>query len=234
MEALVRWQHPEMGLLAPSRFIRLAEETGLIVAVGDWVLNTACRAHREWQRMRIPPARLAVNLSPRQFLHAGLVKDTLNTLEDTGCSGRYLEMEITEGMVMNDPANAVATMEELKRSGIRIAMDDFGTGYSSLAHLKHFPIDSLKVDRSFIADLPVDEGNVAITQAIIAMARTLQLTVIAEGVETAAQFNFLRSRGCDEVQGYYFSPPLAFEEATALLVESAANDAAPFALSSLS
>jgi diguanylate cyclase (GGDEF)-like protein/PAS domain S-box-containing protein len=234
MEALVRWQHPEMGLLAPSRFIRLAEETGLIVAVGDWVLNTACRAHREWQRMRIPPARLAVNLSPRQFLHAGLVKDTLNTLEDTGCSGRYLEMEITEGMVMNDPANAVATMEELKRSGIRIAMDDFGTGYSSLAHLKHFPIDSLKVDRSFIADVPVDEGNVAITQAIIAMARTLQLTVIAEGVETAAQFNFLRSRGCDEVQGYYFSPPLAFEEATALLVESAANDAAPFALSSLS
>ncbi|MGZ8266222.1 MAG: EAL domain-containing protein [Burkholderiales bacterium] len=220
MEALVRWQHPEMGLLLPARFIRIAEETGLIVPLGEWVLHTACKAHQEWQRMRIPLSRIAVNLSPRQFLHAGLVKDTLRALESTGCSGRFIEMEITESMVMHDPAGAVATMAELKDAGVRIGMDDFGTGYSSLAHLKRFPIDSIKVDRSFIADVPNDAGNVAITQAIIAMARTLHLTVIAEGVETPAQFNFLRSRGCDEVQGYYFSPPLPFDEATALLVQS--------------
>jgi diguanylate cyclase (GGDEF)-like protein len=233
MEALVRWQHPEMGLLAPARFIRLAEETGLIVPVGDWVMHAACTAHREWQRMRLPPARIAVNLSPRQFLHAGLVKDTLRAFEDTGCSGRFVEMEITESMVMHDPANAVATLAELKQSGVRIAMDDFGTGYSSLAHLKRFPIDSIKIDRSFIADVPNDEGNVAITQAIIAMARTLQLRVTAEGVETAAQFNFLRSRGCDEVQGYYFSPPLPFDEATVLLEQSAGGEL-PLAVSSVS
>ena len=217
MEALVRWQHPELGLLPPARFIRLAEETGLIVPLGDWVLRTACRAHREWQRMRLPLARIAVNLSPRQFLHAGLLNDTLRVLSDTGCAGKFIELEITESMVMHDPAGAVGLIKELKDIGVRIAMDDFGTGYSSLAYLRRFPIDSLKVDRSFVADVPNDAGNVAITQAILAMARTLHLTVIAEGVETAAQFNFLRSRGCDEVQGYYFSPPISFDDATSLL-----------------
>jgi diguanylate cyclase (GGDEF)-like protein/PAS domain S-box-containing protein len=232
IEALVRWQHPELGLLQPARFIKLAEETGLIVPLGDWVLMTACEAHRAWQKLRLPPARIAINLSPRQFLHANLVKDTLRTLEATGCSGRYIEMEITEGIVMQDPAGTIATIDELKENGVRIAMDDFGTGYSSLAHLKRFPIDSIKIDRSFVADVPEDPGNVAITQAIIAMARTLQLTVIAEGVETAAQFNFLRSRGCDEVQGYYFSPPLPFPEATAFLMESAARISTEAALSS--
>ena len=232
MEALVRWQHPDMGLLAPARFIRLAEETGLIVPLGEWVLSKACEAYCEWQKLRLPLARIAVNLSPRQFLHANLVKDTLRTLESTGCRGHYLEMEITESMVMHDPSGAVATMQDLKANGVRIAMDDFGTGYSSLAHLKRFPIDSIKVDRSFIADVPDDPGNVAITQAIIAMARTLHLTVIAEGVETAGQFNFLRSRGCDEVQGYYFSPPLPFREATTLLMESVTRVSTDAALSS--
>jgi EAL domain-containing protein (putative c-di-GMP-specific phosphodiesterase class I) len=223
MEALVRWEHPELGLLAPAKFIKLAEETGLIVPLGEWVLQMACRAHREWQRMRLAPARIAVNLSPRQFLHAGLFNDTLRALKETKCSGKYIELEITESMVMHDPAGAVALIKELKELGVRIAMDDFGTGYSSLAYLRRFPIDSLKVDRSFIADVPNDAGNVAITQAIIAMARTLHLTVIAEGVETAAQFNFLRSRGCDEVQGYYFSPPVSFNEATLLLEQGAQN-----------
>jgi diguanylate cyclase (GGDEF)-like protein/PAS domain S-box-containing protein len=232
MEALVRWQHPEMGLLAPSRFIRLAEETGLIVPLGEWVLLTACKAHREWQKLHLPLARIAVNLSPRQFLHANLAKDTLRTLQANGCSSRYIEMEITESMVMQDPAGAVKTIEALKADGVRIAMDDFGTGYSSLAHLKRFPIDSIKIDRSFIADVPDDPGDVAITQAIIAMAHTLDLTVIAEGVETAGQFNFLRSRACDEVQGYYFSPPIGFPEATALLMESVARVATDAALSS--
>jgi EAL domain-containing protein (putative c-di-GMP-specific phosphodiesterase class I) len=221
MEALVRWQHPELGVLPPARFIKLAEENGLIVPLGDWVVHSACRAHREWQKLRIAPARIAVNLSPRQFLHAGLVKDTVQVLSQTGCKAKFLELEITESMVMHDPAGAALLMEELKEMGVRIAMDDFGTGYSSLAHLKRFPIDSLKIDRSFISDLPGDSGNVAITDAIIAMARTLHLTVIAEGVETRAQFDFLRRLGCDEVQGFYFSPPVPFDDATVLLREAA-------------
>ena len=221
MEALVRWRHPELGVLPPARFIRLAEENGLIVPLGDWVVHSACRAHREWKTMRIAPARIAVNLSPRQFLHAGLVKDTVRVLAETGCKPSYLELEITESMVMHDPAGAAVLIQELKEMGVRIAMDDFGTGYSSLAHLKRFPIDSLKIDRSFISDLPGDSGNVAITDAIIAMARTLHLTVIAEGVETRPQFDFLRRLGCDEVQGFYFSPPVPFDEATTLLREAA-------------
>ncbi|MDB5927190.1 MAG: hypothetical protein JWN13_6126 [Betaproteobacteria bacterium] len=221
MEALVRWRHPELGVLPPARFIKLAEENGLIVPLGDWVLHSACKAHQQWKLKRIAPARIAVNLSPRQFLHAGLVKDTVRVLNDTGCKASYLELEITESMVMHDPAGAEILIEELKDMGVRIAMDDFGTGYSSLAHLKRFPIDSLKIDRSFISDLPTDSGNVAITDAIIAMARTLHLTVIAEGVETRPQFDFLRRLGCDEVQGYYFSPPVPFEEATTLLQEAA-------------
>ena len=224
MEALVRWQHPDMGLLAPARFIKLAEETGLIVPLGEWVLQKACSAHRAWQAMRLPLARMAVNLSPRQFLHAGLLADTLRILKKTSCHGKFIELEITESMVMHDPAGAVALIRQIKELGVRIAMDDFGTGYSSLAYLRRFPIDSLKVDRSFISDVPHDPSNVAITQAIIGMARTLHLTVIAEGVETIAQLNFLRSRGCDEVQGYYFSPPVSFEDATALLQQGSLTD----------
>ena len=206
---------------------RLAEETGLIVPIGEWVLSKRVRSSSASGRAAPSAARIAVNLSPRQFLHAHLVKDTSGCSTDTGCRGHYLELEITEGMVMHDPSGAVALIEELKAIGVRIAMDDFGTGYSSLAYLKRFPIDSLKIDRSFIADVPDDAGNTAITQAIIAMARTLRLKVIAEGVETAAQFDFLRSRGCDEVQGYYFSPPLAFAEATTLLMESVALGSKP-------
>jgi len=188
-------------------------------------VQSACTAHREWQKQRIAPSRIAVNLSPRQFLHAGLVKDTINVLTHTGCKAKFLELEITESMVMHDPAGAAILIDELKELGVRIAMDDFGTGYSSLAHLKRFPIDSLKIDRSFISDLPGDSGNVAITDAIIAMARTLHLTVIAEGVETRPQFDFLRRLGCDEVQGYYFSPPVPYDEATTLLRESASTAA---------
>jgi diguanylate cyclase (GGDEF)-like protein/PAS domain S-box-containing protein len=232
MEALVRWQHPELGLLAPSRFIKLAEETGLIVPLGEWVMHAACMGQREWQRMRLAPARIAINLSPRQFLHAGLLGDILRVLRDTACAAKYVELEITEGMVMHDPDGAVGLIQELKELGVRIAIDDFGTGYSSLAYLRRFPIDSLKVDRSFVADVPNDPGNVAITQAVIAVARTLHLTVIAEGVETAAQFNFLRSRGCDEVQGFYFSPPVDFRDATALLREQGIQGPLPVGRSS--
>ena len=223
MEALVRWRHPQYGVLPPARFIRIAEENGLIVPLGDWVVHTACKAHREWQAKRYAPARIAVNLSPRQFLHAGLVKDTLRVLESSGCKPSYLELEITESMVMHDPAGAAMVIEELKEMGVRIAMDDFGTGYSSLAHLKRFPIDTLKIDRSFISDLPGDAGNMAITDAIIAMARTLHLTVIAEGVETRSQFELLRRLGCDEVQGYYFSAPVPKDEAAVMLREASAS-----------
>jgi diguanylate cyclase (GGDEF)-like protein/PAS domain S-box-containing protein len=220
MEALVRWQHPELGLLEPERFIRVAEESGLIVPLGEWVTHTACMAHRRWQAMHIAPARIAVNLSPRQFLHAGLLKDMMRVLKHTRCKGQFLELEITESMVMQDPAGAVKLIEQIKELGVRISIDDFGTGYSSIAYLKRFPIDSLKIDGSFIVDVPHDPSNVAITQAVIAMARTLQLTVIAEGVETREQFAFLRGRGCDEVQGYYFSAPLPIDQATTLLEQA--------------
>jgi EAL domain-containing protein (putative c-di-GMP-specific phosphodiesterase class I) len=202
------------------------------VPLGEWVMHAACRAQREWQRMRLAPARMAINLSPRQFLHAGLLSDTLRVLRDTACAAKYVELEITEGMVMHDPDGAVGLIQELKELGVRIAIDDFGTGYSSLAYLRRFPIDSLKVDRSFVADVPHDAGNVAITQAVIAVAHTLHLTVIAEGVETAAQFNFLRSRGCDEVQGFYFSPPVDFRSATALLSEQGVQGPLPVGRSS--
>jgi diguanylate cyclase (GGDEF)-like protein/PAS domain S-box-containing protein len=221
MEALVRWQHPELGLLEPDRFIRVAEESGLIVPLGEWVAYTACMTHRHWQALHVAPARIAVNLSPRQFMHAGLLRDMVRVLKQTRCKGQYLELEITESMVMQDPAGAVKLIEQIKDLGVRISIDDFGTGYSSIAYLKRFPIDSLKIDGSFVADVPHDPGNVAITQAVIAMARTLQLTVIGEGVETREQFAFLRSRGCDEVQGYYFSPPLPMDEATTLLKQAA-------------
>lgn len=217
MEALARWQHPELGLLAPDRFIHIAEETGLIVPIGEWVLQTACEAQRVWQSLGFRDITVAVNLSPRQFVYGDLLKDVMRALEQTGCDAHCLELEITESMVMHNPERAVELINRLKEMGVSVAIDDFGTGYSSLAHLKRFPIDSLKIDRSFILDIPGDKGDAAITQAVIAMAHSLGLKVIAEGVETREQFNFLRKYRCDEMQGYYFSAPLPAEDAVALL-----------------
>ena len=217
MEALVRWQHPELGLIPPDRFIQIAEETGLIVALGEWVLHTACEARQAWQSLDIPDIRVAVNLSPRQFVHGDLLKEVMRALAQTGCHPSRLELEITESMVMHNPERAVELIHQLKDMGVRVAIDDFGTGYSSLAYLKRFPIDSLKIDRSFILDIPGDKGDAAITQAVIAMAHSLGLKVIAEGVETRQQFNFLRKHRCNEMQGYYFSAPLPIEQATTLL-----------------
>jgi EAL domain-containing protein (putative c-di-GMP-specific phosphodiesterase class I) len=217
MEALARWQHPELGLVPPDKFIHIAEETGLIVPIGQWVLQTACELQRVWHGLGIPEVRVAVNLSPRQFVHGDLLKEVLRALEQTGCLASCLELEITEGMVMHNPQRAVALLNQLKEMGVRVAIDDFGTGYSSLAYLKRFPIDSLKIDRSFILDIPGDKDDAAITQAVIAMAHSLELKVIAEGVETREQFNFLRKYRCDEMQGYYFSKPLPADQATALL-----------------
>jgi diguanylate cyclase (GGDEF)-like protein len=223
VEALVRWQHPELGLVPPVKFIGIAEETGLIVPIGQWVLREACRAHRAWGEAGLPHLRMAVNLSARQLLHADLVQETGRVLERTGCEPGCLEFEITESMVMQNPARAVELIRELKGLGIAISIDDFGTGYSSLAYLKRFPIDSLKIDRSFIHDLPRDAGNMAITQAVIGMAHSLKLTVIAEGVETREQLDFLRGHDCDEMQGFYFSKPVPAEGIAALLAQPAAG-----------
>lgn len=212
MEALLRWQHPQMGLVSPDRFIPIAEESGLIRPIGAWVLKTACMQNRAWRRQGMKRFPIAVNLSPRQFAEESLLHDIKSALADSGLEGSDLELEITETMVMNDPEQAVNTLRQLKDLGIRVAIDDFGTGYSSLAYLKRFPIDSVKVDRSFVDDIPQDVDSMAIAQAIIAMAHSLRLKVVAEGVESEVQVSFLRAQGCDEIQGHYFSPARSASE----------------------
>ena len=211
MEALLRWQHPQLGWVPPNAFIPIAEETGLIRPIGAWVLKTACLQNRAWQQglQRFP---VAVNLSPRQFADESLLDDIKSALAESGLHGSDLELEITESMVMDDPEQAVSILRRLKELGIRVAIDDFGTGYSSLAYLKRFPIDSVKVDRSFVQDIPTDVNSMAIAQAVIAMAHSLRLKVVAEGVESEAQLSFLRGEGCDEIQGHYFSEARAADE----------------------
>jgi diguanylate cyclase (GGDEF)-like protein/PAS domain S-box-containing protein len=217
VEALIRWRHPEHGLLSPARFIAIAEETGLIVPIGNWVLQAACDAHREWARQGLPPVRVSVNLSARQFVHDNLIRD-IRSLMGGGAFGLgCLELEITESMVMREPDRGVALLRELRQLGVRVAIDDFGTGHSSLAYLKRFPVDSLKIDQSFIAGIPGDPEDVAITQAVIAMAHSLSMKVVAEGVETRVQRDFLAAQGCDEYQGYFFSRPVPAEDMLALL-----------------
>jgi diguanylate cyclase (GGDEF)-like protein len=223
MEALMRWQHPTNGLIPPMQFIPLAEETGLIVAIGEWVLRAACAQSQSWRKQGLPPLRLAVNLSARQFNHEHLLQDVEKVLNDTGLDPTGLELEITESMVMHDPERAVMLLNKLRAMGISISIDDFGIGYSSLGYLKRFPVDSLKIDRSFIMGLPLDNDDAAIAQAIIAMAHTLKLSVIAEGVETDEQLRFLRDHLCDEVQGYYFSKPVPKHEFASLVLNNAAS-----------
>jgi diguanylate cyclase (GGDEF)-like protein len=220
VEALIRWQQPGKALLAPGQFIPLAEETGLIVPIGEWVLKTACARCKLWQKQGLQPLRVAVNLSARQFAHESLLQDVARILTQTGLDPSFLELEITESMVMHKPEQAVALLNELKAMGIHLSIDDFGTGYSSLNYLKRFPIDSLKIDRLFIRDIPADTDDAAITRAIISMAHSLRLKVIAEGVETAEQLRFLREHGCDEMQGYHFSPPLPEEQVIGLLQQT--------------
>lgn len=217
MEALVRWQHPDSGLVPPAKFIAIAEETGLIVPIGAWVLDTAYATQSAWNGLGLPRITMSVNLSPRQFLYGELVRDIERLIAKPGHEAGSLKLEITEGMVMQNPKRAVLLIRTLKEMGLKIAIDDFGTGYSSLAYLRRFPIDTLKIDRSFILDTPADAGAVAITQAIIAMAHSLGLEVTAEGVETAGQFEFLLQHGCDQMQGYYFSAPVNETDAAELL-----------------
>jgi len=219
VEALLRWQNPKLGLVSPAQFIPVAEETGIILPIGKWVLKTACEQNVAWQREGLPPVCMAVNLSPRQFFDPDLLPDIAAALLDTGMAPELLELEITESMVMHNTDRAVQLLGAIKRMGVRLAIDDFGTGHSSLAQLKRFPIDTLKLDRSFIRDIPGDSEDSAIAQAIIAMGRSLSLTVVAEGVETPEQLAFLRQHACDQMQGYYFSKPIAPERFAALLGE---------------
>jgi diguanylate cyclase (GGDEF)-like protein/PAS domain S-box-containing protein len=223
VEALLRWHNAELGSVSPAKFIPVAEETGLIVHIGRWVMKTACLQNVAWQQQGLPPINMAVNLSVRQFADEGLLDDVTAILQETGMDPKLLELEITEGMIVHNVERAIKLLTAIKQLGVRLAIDDFGTGYSSLGQLKNFPIDTLKVDRSFIRDLATDSEDKAITSAIIAMGKTLSLTVVAEGVETAEQQNFLREQACDEMQGYYFSKPVAPEEFAALLGKEAAR-----------
>ena len=207
LEALVRWQHPELGLVPPGRFIGLAEETGLIVPIGEWVMREACRQNRAWQDAGLPKIPVAVNLSAKQF-----VRDIPNTvqgiLDATGLEACYLELELTESISMDDPESTISILRTLKRMGVCLSIDDFGTGYSNLNYLKRFPLDKLKLDQSFVHDLISDPDDLSISRAVIAMAHTLRLKVIAEGVETEGQRAILTRSGCDEMQGYLFSRPV--------------------------
>ncbi|WP_293932629.1 EAL domain-containing protein [Iodobacter sp.] len=217
LESLIRWNHPSLGLVPPVSFIPLAEESGLIVAIGEWVLFEACRQMHAWLQAGLDIPHVAVNLSPRQFQKENLVQKVKEALVQSGLPASRLELEVTESMIMQDPKRAVQTLNELKLMGVMLAIDDFGTGYSSLSNLKHFPIDSLKIDRSFVDGLPEDSDNAAITEAIIAMARKLRLTVVGEGVETAQQMLFLRKSGCHSVQGYLYSRALSADDLVAYL-----------------
>jgi diguanylate cyclase (GGDEF)-like protein len=215
-EVLMRWRHPERGLLLPGAFVTIAEETGLIVPIGAWLLEEACRAFARW-RPRLPPGfRIAVNLSARQ-LQGDLVETVRRALALTGTDPSGIELELTERMLMVDTERAIEMMDGLAALGVRLSLDDFGTGYSSLAYLKRFPLDKLKIDRSFVADLPDDRSGIAIVEATLALAHSLGLTVIAEGVENDAQFAFLRRAGCAECQGYLFSPPVPADRFADLL-----------------
>ena len=211
-EALIRWKHPSKGIILPGEFIPLAEETGLIVPIGEWVLRTACSQNRAWQHDGHKPFRVAVNLSGRQFDQENLVEVVSKVLHDTGLDPEHLELEITESTIMKNPEKAATTLHKLKGMGICLSIDDFGTGYSSLANLKKFPLDTLKIDRSFVMNITADSDDAAITTAIIAMAHSLKLGVVAEGVESEDQQSFLRERACDAVQGYLFSRPIPPEE----------------------
>jgi diguanylate cyclase (GGDEF)-like protein/PAS domain S-box-containing protein len=222
VEALLRWQNDELGVVSPAKFIPVAEETGLIVHIGRWVMKTACLQTVAWQQQGLPPINMAVNLSVRQFADEQLVDDIAAILHETGMDPTLLELEITEGMIVHNVERAIKLLTAIKQLGVRLAIDDFGTGYSSLGQLKNFPIDTLKVDRSFIRDLATDSEDKAITSAIIAMGKTLSLTVVAEGVETVEQQTFLREQACDEMQGYYFSKPVVADEFAELLRRGAA------------
>lgn len=208
VEALLRWQHPEEGLIPPGRFIPVAEETGVILPLGEWVLRTACNQAMAWRATGRPPLRISVNVSGKQFRQPDFVETVERVLKETGFDPRWLELELTESVIMEDVQTAIMTLTDLKIRNINLAIDDFGTGYSSLIYLKHFPIDRIKIAQEFVRDIPSDPDDAAIVEAIIAMAHTLKLSVIAEGVEKQEQLQMLRWHRCSEMQGYYFARPM--------------------------
>ena len=234
MEALVRWQHPGLGLVSPAEFIPLAEEIGLIVPLGEWVLRTACAQNKAWQEAGFAPLQMSVNFSPRQFQQPDLVEQVRRALNETGLDPNYLDMELTESSIMKDAELTIRTLQQLKEMGVQVSIDDFGTGYSSLSYLKRFPIDILKIDISFVRNSTTDPKDAAIVRAIITLAHSLNLKVIAEGVETEEQMRFLRSLGCDEVQGYLFGTPLPAEALRQVLLEGEELGRMEAQLSSLS
>jgi EAL domain-containing protein (putative c-di-GMP-specific phosphodiesterase class I) len=212
VEALVRWRHPDLGMIMPDRFIHVAEDTGLINPLGDWVLCEACAQAMAWQAAGLPPLRMAVNVSPVQFRQAGFVEAVAGALASSGLDAELLELELTERTVMHDAEVNLGTLSALNRMGVELALDDFGTGYSSLAYLKRFPVGKLKIDRSFVNDLEVDLDDQAIANTIVSMGRNLRLMVLAEGVETHEQLVLFRGMGCDMAQGFYFSRAVPADE----------------------
>jgi diguanylate cyclase (GGDEF)-like protein/PAS domain S-box-containing protein len=219
MEALVRWQHPSLGVIYPTEFIHIAEESGMIIALGDWVMRTACAQNKAWQDAGLAPMRLSVNFSARQFQQPTFITDVAHILKETNLDPRWLELELTESSIMKDPDKAIEKLHELKLMGIKVAIDDFGTGYSSLNYLKRFPIDTLKIDKSFVSDVCKDPHDTAIVRAIINLGHALDVTVIAEGVETKEQLQYLSALECDVVQGFLFSKALSAKAFEELLVE---------------
>ena len=226
VEALIRWRHPALGVLSPDRFIPLAEETGLIEPIGEWVLNEACRQNRAWQDHGLPPIAVAVNVSALQFREKRFTAIVAAALRDNGLEPKFLELELTESLIMQDVDRAIATMKELQSLGVRLSIDDFGTGYSSLSALKTFPVTRLKIDKSFICHLPHDAHDKAVATAVISLGQKLNLNVIAEGVETADQVAFLRENQCEEMQGYHFSKPVVASEIERIL-RASPNSALP-------
>ncbi|MGP1373474.1 MAG: putative bifunctional diguanylate cyclase/phosphodiesterase [Almyronema sp.] len=225
VECLLRWQHPELGSVSPSQFIPIAESTGLIVPLGQWVLQTACAQNKAWQQAGLPPIRMAINLSPLQFQQSDLVQQIRTALEQTGLDARYLELEVTESLAMENAAQTLHLLQELHQLGVSLALDDFGTGYSSLSYLRKFPFDILKIDRSFIQAADSSADGVALVEAIMALAGSLKLDLVAEGVETSSQVEFLRTAQGNNlsIQGFYFSPPLAAADLEQLLQQQSAS-----------
>ena len=224
-EALIRWRHPERGLVSPAAFIPLAEECGLIGAIGEWVLREACRQGRAWQQAGLLPIRIAVNVAASQFIGGDLVATVSRALADAGLEPRYLEVELTESAVMSDPEESIKILEQLSEMGVLVSVDDFGTGYSSMSYLRRFPIDQLKIDRSFLSEMTARSDDASIVGAIVSLAHNLRLKVVAEGVETVAQLDLLKTLGCDQYQGYQFSPALPAAEFEALMRGNFAVDA---------
>jgi EAL domain-containing protein (putative c-di-GMP-specific phosphodiesterase class I) len=212
LEALLRWQHPEMGLIPPNDFIGVAESSGMIVPIGEWVMRTACAQARKWQDAGLPAVPVAVNVSAIQLRQQGFCELVRRILQETGLSAKYLEIELTEGLLMTNVDVMFTLIQELRELGVKLTIDDFGTGYSSLNYLRQFKVNRLKIDRSFVREVPENADDAAITTAIINMAKALNLDVLAEGVENVEQLDFLRAQNCFEIQGFYFSKPMAVDQ----------------------